>query len=125
MLHIMLIEDNTDLATMLQQILEWRGHQVVCGDGGQKGIQLLKEAENLPDVIICDLFMPDLSGHSVLNMVRSNQNWSKIPFVIMSASTSEKDRNEALSHGADDFLVKPFSMQDLDRVLGKWDKPAK
>jgi CheY-like chemotaxis protein len=122
MLEILLLDDNADLAIMLQQILEWRGHRVKFGQGGQIGLELLSKAETLPDVIICDLLMPDLDGYGVLTQVRENPDWAKIPFIIMSANVSVKDRHEALNRGANDYLVKPFSVKDLDRVLEKLGK---
>lgn len=120
-LNILLLEDNVDLAAMLIEILELRGHRVMYGQGGYAGIELLNTATTLPDIIICDLFMPDLDGHSVLKQVRANSRWNAIPFVIMSASTSERDRNTVMAKGADDFISKPFTIQELDRVLERWD----
>lgn len=71
-------------------------------------------------VIISDLSMPVMDGFDLLAHVRNTPEWAQIPFVIMSAHSSPDDRRNALEQGADEFLVKPFSLEDFQRVLQRW-----
>ncbi|MBZ0301136.1 MAG: response regulator [Anaerolineae bacterium] len=121
MTTVLLLEDNIDMLTMLAQVLAWGGYDVLTGRGGNEGITLLREAEELPSVIVSDLSMPDLDGYAVLHYVRTTPEWAEIPFVIMSAHSSPDDRRDALQRGADEFLVKPFNLDDFKRVLHRWD----
>lgn len=121
MTTVLLLEDNPDMLNMLAQVLEWGSYQVLCGRDGNEGIVLLRTANPLPDVIISDLSMPDLDGYGLLRYVRSTPEWAHIPFVIMSAHSSPDDRRSALQQGADEFLIKPFNLEDFQRVLQRWE----
>lgn len=121
MMSILLLEDNPDMLMMLRQVLEWGGYQVITGRDGTDGITALKQGESLPNIIISDLSMPEMDGFDVLRYVRSTPEWANIPFVIMSAHSSPDDRRNALNRGADEFLIKPFSLEDFQRVLQRWE----
>ena len=121
MTKVLLLEDNPDMLLMLAQVLEWGGYEVIKGRDGLEGIHLLKETEPLPSVIISDLSMPEMDGYSLLQNVRHTPEWADIPFVIMSAHSSPDDRRNALNQGVDEFLVKPFSLEDFQRVLRRWE----
>ncbi len=120
MTRVLLLEDNPDMLMMLGQVLEWGGYEVIKGRDGNEGITLLKETQPLPNVIISDLSMPAMDGYGLLRYVRETPEWAEIPFVIMSAHSSPDDRRNALAQGADEFLVKPFSLEDFQRVLERW-----
>ena len=119
MLTILLLEDNPELSHMLRQILEWRGYVVLGGTSGNEGLALLGEADSPPDLIICDLIMPDMDGPTFLRTIRDDDRWSSIPFVVMSASDSAEMEEEALAQGAQGYLAKPFGLEDLDKLLIK------
>lgn len=121
MTRVLLLEDNPDMLTMLAQVLEWGGYEVETGRDGNDGIALLESANPLPSIIISDLSMPNMDGFSLLQQVRSTPEWASIPFIIMSAHSSPDDRRSALEQGADEFLVKPFNLEDFQRVLHRWD----
>jgi CheY-like chemotaxis protein len=121
MTTVLLLEDNPDMLMMLAQVLEWGGYEVIMGRDGNEGITLLQQANPLPKVIISDLSMPDMDGFGLLRYVRNTPEWAEIPFVIMSAHSSPDDRRNALNQGADEFLVKPFSLEDFQKVLARWD----
>ena len=120
MTRILLVEDNADMLTMLAQVLEWGGHEVVAARNGMEGLQYLESEDSLPAVIISDLSMPELDGFGVLREVRNSPTWAEIPFIIMSAHSSPDDRRAALEQGADDFLTKPFNLDDFQKVLQRW-----
>jgi CheY-like chemotaxis protein len=120
MTKVLLLEDNPDMLSMLTQVLEWGGYDVIKGRDGAEGIALLQEADPLPSVIISDLSMPEMDGFELLQQVRATPQWAEIPFVIMSAHSSADDRRDALERGADEFLVKPFNLEDFQKVLRRW-----
>jgi CheY-like chemotaxis protein len=117
---ILLLEDNADMLTLLSQVLEWGGHQVIAGRNGTEGLALLSEIEAAPGLIICDMLMPGMDGTVFLEHIRSNPEWSNIPFVMMSARASEEDRSSLMSLGADGFLTKPFSLDEFNALLDHW-----
>jgi CheY-like chemotaxis protein len=120
MTTILLLEDNADMLAMLSQVLEWGGYTVWGGRSGQEGIDCLANATRLPDIIISDLLMPGMDGIAFLRHVRENPDWADIPFVMMSAYTSNAERQNAIQNGANDFLVKPFNLEDFQAVLNRW-----
>lgn len=121
MTRVLLLEDNVDMLSMLTQVLEWGGYEVIGGRTGREGVALLEEnAHRLPDIIISDLHMPDMGGLAFLDYVRGHEQWSEMPFVIMSAHSASQDRRQVEEHGANDFLIKPFNLDDFQAVLAKW-----
>lgn len=118
---ILILEDNQDMLTMLSQVLDWGGYEVIAGHNGLEGIKILEGLDMLPHLIISDLSMPDMDGFETLQHVRDTPEWADLPFVIMSAHSSPDDRRNALNYGADDFLVKPFNLEDFQRVLQRWE----
>jgi two-component system, sensor histidine kinase and response regulator len=123
MTTILLVEDNPDMLTMLTQVLEWGDeYKVIPGRSGLEGVDILSTLEILPDLIISDISMPEMDGLELLARVRSHPDWSSIPFVVMSARASADERRGAQERGADDFLVKPFSLEDFKRILERWQK---
>jgi CheY-like chemotaxis protein len=120
-LNILLLEDNKDLALMLRQMLEWKGHHVTHAFTGQEGVTLMQQMPFLPDLILCDLIMPAMDGIGFLQYVRANHGWARIPFVVMSADVHEGRHDVALRYGVDGCLIKPFSMEELHNVVGQWD----
>ncbi|MBZ0295221.1 MAG: response regulator [Anaerolineae bacterium] len=122
MTRILLLEDNADMLNMLAQVLEWGGYEVIPGRSGQVGIAVLEEGTRIPDIIITDLLMPEMGGLEFLDHVRNHPDWVELPVIIMSAHSSSQDRQEAMEHGADDFLVKPFNLEDFKDILAKWEQ---
>ena len=120
MTNILLVEDNADMLMMLTQVLEWGGYSVVSGRNGREGMKLLDNMGTPPDLVISDLLMPEMDGLEFLTTVRSTPQWSELPFVIMSAHSSSAERQSALATGADDFLVKPFNLDDFQKILSRW-----
>lgn len=120
-LHILLVDDNRDLSEMVCQMLEWQGHTVTYLDNGQAGLDWVNVRETPPDVILCDLLMPHVNGHTILRTVRNERRWLHVPFVMLSANVLEADQQAAFMAGADDYITKPFSMRRLTDVLSRWD----
>ena len=111
MITILLIEDDTVLRENTAELLELSNYNVITASNGKLGIEKAKHA--LPDVIICDIMMPKLDGYAVLEALSKNSNTKYIPFIFLSAKTERQDIRKGMNLGADDYITKPFSEDDL------------
>ena len=115
---ILLIDDNKDILENFTEYLEMEGYKILQANNGKRGLELAKEL--IPDLIICDVLMPDMDGHEVLRLLLESVQTNEIPF-IFSTSLSEKiDRSESLNLGADDYIVKPYAPETLLAMAKKW-----
>lgn len=105
---IIVIEDEVQIRRFLRTTLTAEGYQVVEAETGKQG--LTEAAMRKPDLIILDLGLPDMDGVEVIKGIRA---WSSVPVIILSARSQESDKISALDEGADDYLVKPFSVGEL------------
>ena len=108
---ILLIEDDTVLRENTAELLELSNYEVRTAANGKKGVQLAKEY--LPDVIVCDIMMPELDGYGVLEALSEDNVTKRIPFIFLSAKTERKDVRKGMELGADDYLTKPFKEAEL------------
>ncbi|MBD3637342.1 MAG: response regulator [Crocinitomicaceae bacterium] len=112
---IVLIEDNPEMRENIQEILELADYDVSAAENGKKGVDLVKEVK--PDLILCDIMMPELDGYGVLHMVSRNPETASIPFIFLTAKSEKDDFRKGMNMGADDYLTKPFDdIQLLDAV---------
>jgi two-component system, chemotaxis family, chemotaxis protein CheY len=119
MSHILLVEDNADMQRLLYDLLDFAGHQVTTGRTGLEALDVMENAASLPEFIISDLNMPRLDGLGLLETVRQHPRWKEIPFVIMSANVHDERLTDSVMVNLDGILPKPFSLDDLNSVLGK------
>lgn len=119
MSHILLVEDNPDMQTLLCELLQWGGHTVITGRTGQEALDVMQSTTTLPELIVSDLNMPRLDGIGLLEAVRHHPIWKAIPFVIMSANVHDERLTEAVLHELDGVIPKPFSLEDLSVVLSR------
>ena len=112
--HLLIIEDHPDVRNYLFQLLG-KEYEISLAKNGEDGIKLAKEL--VPNLIVCDLMMPDLDGYEVMENLKSDTLTSHIPFILLTAKASEEERMQALQKGADGFLVKPPNEQELHFVL--------
>lgn len=108
---ILLIEDDTALRENTAELLELANYRVMTAANGTSGISAAKE--NLPDIIICDIMMPEADGYEVLEVLSHHPETSHIPFIFLSAKTEHKEIRRGMNLGADDYLTKPFEEEDL------------
>jgi CRP-like cAMP-binding protein/CheY-like chemotaxis protein len=108
---ILIIEDNTDIRENVVEILELAGYTVFEADNGKAGVGLA--IKNLPDVILCDIMMPELDGYGVLYMLNKNPETAAIPFIFLTAKAERIDQRKGMEMGADDYLTKPFDDMEL------------
>ncbi len=111
MKRILLIEDDRALRENTEELLELSGYAVITAPNGKLGIQVAKE--NLPDIIVCDIMMPEIDGYGVLENLSADENTKHIPFIFLSAKTEHKEIRKGMDLGADDYLTKPFEEEDL------------
>lgn len=109
--HILVIEDEDALATLLQYNLEKEGYQVSVAGDGEEAMMLAEE--NNPDLVLVDWMLPKVSGIEVCRRLRGRQESRNIPIIMLTARGEEADRIRGLDTGADDYVVKPFSMTEL------------
>ncbi|GAB4475639.1 MAG: response regulator transcription factor [Anaerolineales bacterium] len=106
--HILVIDDEPQIQRALRTILTARQFKVSLASNGEEGLALAATAE--PDLIILDLGLPDMDGLEVCRQIRE---WSKVPIIVLSVRESERDKVMALDWGADDYLTKPFAIEEL------------
>lgn len=111
MKKILIIEDNTELRENTAEILELAGFDVVTAQHGKEGVRLAS-TEN-PDIIVCDIMMPELDGYGVKQMLSQNEHLKHIPFIFLTAKADKSDFRKGMGLGADDYLTKPFDESDL------------
>ncbi len=108
---ILIVEDEEDLATLLRYNLEAKGFEVFEANDGELATQLLQE--NPPDLILLDWMLPQISGIELCRRWRKDKKTSSIPIIMLTARGEETDRVRGLATGADDYVVKPFSVLEL------------
>jgi DNA-binding response OmpR family regulator len=111
MKSILVIDDNTDIRENTAEILELAGYKVFTAENGKKGAEIA--IGERPDVIICDIMMPELDGYGVLHLVRKNPETEYIPFIFLTAKTERSDFRKGMEMGADDYITKPFDEIEL------------
>lgn len=111
MQKILLIEDNLEMRENTAEILELANYKVFTAQNGKEGVKFAQE--NNPDLIICDIMMPELDGYGVLHMLSMNPQTSSIPFIFLTAKAEKTDYRKGMNMGADDYLTKPFDDMEL------------
>jgi two-component system KDP operon response regulator KdpE len=106
--HILVIDDETQILRALRTILTQKQFRVTVANRGEEGLALA--AANPPDVVILDLSLPDMDGVTVCGRLRE---WTQVPIIVLSVRDSEQDKVNALDQGADDYLTKPFGIEEL------------
>jgi two-component system phosphate regulon response regulator PhoB len=111
MAHIIVIEDEADLQRLLEYNLKQAGYTVSVAGRGQEGLRLAQQLK--PDLVLLDLMLPDVSGTEVCRTLKSQPETKAIPVVMVTARGEEIDRVVGFEIGADDYVVKPFSVREL------------
>ncbi len=111
MKRVLIIEDEKDLAELLAFNLEKEGFDVTCVHDGKLGLERVRA--DMPDLILLDLMLPGLLGTEVCKALRKDQRTAKIPIIMITAKGDEIDRVVGFEVGADDYIVKPFSMREV------------
>jgi len=111
MTQILVVEDDPNVRTLVIKLLKAEGFDVISATDGLVGVQLARANE--PDLIICDIMMPECNGYEVLEQLRQSPNTATIPFIFLSAKSDRTDLRQGMDLGADDYLTKPFKRVEL------------
>jgi len=108
---ILVIDDNTDIRENTAEILDLAGYKTLTAENGRKGVEAAMKEK--PDLIVCDIMMPELDGYGVLHLLRKNADTENIPFIFLTAKTERSDFRKGMEMGADDYVTKPFDDIEL------------
>ncbi|MDD2819781.1 response regulator [Flavobacterium petrolei] len=111
MSKILVIEDNKEIRDNIVEILELANYEVTVGKNGKQGLEIAMT--DIPDIILCDIMMPDLDGYDVLYLINKNAETSNIPFIFITSKSERLDLRKGMEMGADDYLTKPFGRLEL------------
>lgn len=121
---ITIIEDNHDVRENLAEILELSGYAVNTAENGKLGIRSVKEKR--PDLILCDVMMPELDGFGVLKILNQDPDLMQIPFMFLTAKSEKSDFRKGMGLGADDYITKPYDdVQLLEAIEMRLDKASR
>jgi len=108
---ILVVDDEVELVKVIRLRLKKEGYEIITAYDGEEGIN--KAKENIPDLMLLDIMMPKLSGHEVCGELKSDEKYKGIKIIIVTAKGGSEDERMARRLGADDYVTKPFSMDDL------------
>ena len=108
---ILIIENEDSLCSIISEMLAHENFDVIAAVNGKKGIELAQQ--EIPNLVICDVMMPELDGYGVLSILRQQPLTALIPFIFLTARCSKSDMRQAMELGADDYLTKPFNRAEL------------
>ena len=108
---VLIIEDNNDIRENIFEILQLADYTVYEAQNGKAGVELA--IQHKPDIILCDIMMPELDGYGVLYMLNKNPETANIPFIFLTARAERLDHRKGMEMGADDYLTKPFDDMEL------------
>jgi len=115
MAKILVIEDDLTIRTALLKMLSAENHEAIAAPEGQTGLDLAQKHQ--PDLILCDIMMPGCDGYEVLARLRQNPATASVPFIFLTAKTARQDIRQGMAMGADDYLTKPFTRQELMEAI--------
>ncbi|MFB2838422.1 response regulator transcription factor [Floridanema evergladense] len=108
---LLLIDDDPNLILLVKDYLEFRGYEVITAENGREALEVLEN--EIPDLIICDVMMPEMDGYTFVKNVRENPLTNWIPVLFLSAKGQSQDKVKGLNTGADVYMVKPFEPEEL------------
>lgn len=107
-LLVLVVEDDAPVRNLIGTTLKTHDYDYITATNGESAV--MQASSHNPDVVLLDLGLPDIDGVDVIRKIRS---WSEMPIIVISARTEDKDKIDALDAGADDYLTKPFSVEEL------------
>jgi DNA-binding NarL/FixJ family response regulator len=109
--RLLVVDDDPNLVLLVKDYLEFRGYEVVAASNGLEALEVMRRLT--PDLIICDVMMPEMDGYTFVQTLRSDRATDWIPVIFLSARGQTADRVRGLNAGADAYLVKPFEPEEL------------
>lgn len=121
--RILVIEDQEDVRENIAELLELSNYEVATASNGREGVKTALASP--PDLILCDIMMPEMDGYEVLYLIAKNPSTASLPFIFLTAKTEKSDFRKGMNMGADDYITKPFEEMELlgaiERRLEKYD----
>ncbi len=109
---ILLVEDNAELSDHIKFMLSEK-YNVITAGNGKEAINFLLQAEQMPDIIVSDMMMPEMDGFALLEKIKENNNFMHIPFIFLTAKNSDTEKITSIQNGAIDYILKPFNVEEL------------
>ena len=109
--RLLLVDDDPHMILLVKDYLEFRGYEVVTAENGREALEKLESF--MPDMIICDVMMPEMDGYAFVEHIRQEEHFGWIPILFLSAKGQSQDRVKGLKKGADFYMVKPFEPEEL------------
>ena len=113
---ILVVDDNVDSIMILRSILESQGYAVRTAQSGTDALSLL--SHEVPDLVLLDVMMPQMSGMEVLERIKTTHAWSKVPVIMVTAKIQDEDVMSGYQHGADYYITKPCTAKQLLYGIG-------
>ena len=111
MKRILVIEDEPEMRRNITTLLRFKDYQPIAAENGRVGIEIARREQ--PDLILCDVMMPELDGYGVLRSLQADAKLALIPFIFLTAKGEKDDLRSGMNLGADDYLTKPVGIDDL------------
>lgn len=115
---ILIVDDNDDIVTTYRVVLDRMGYEVAVARNGIECLEMIGEVE--PDLVLLDVLLPGLSGSEVCRSIKDTARTTDIPVIAITASVSGETRKRMSEVGADDFLLKPIDVSDINRVIKRF-----
>jgi CheY-like chemotaxis protein len=114
---ILVVENDPSLRRLTSQLLHLEGYEVVQAENGRYALEAL--ADQAPELVLCDLLMPEMDGRAVLRAMKQDPRWSTIPLVFLTASAAASDRENCIAEGAAGFVIKPYEQMGLLDLISR------
>jgi len=115
MKKILVIEDEPEMRRNITALLRYYDYQTIAAENGRVGVELARREK--PDLILCDVMMPELDGYGVLQALQTDASLARTPFIFLTAKGEKDDLRSGMNLGADDYLTKPVANADLVRAI--------
>src|SRR5262245_2165730 len=115
MKKILIIEDEPEMRRNLATLLRYHEYEPIVAENGRTGVALARREK--PDLVLCDVMMPELDGHGVLQALQQDADLALVPFIFLTAKGEKGDLRSGMNLGADDYLTKPVANADLVRAI--------
>src|SRR5262250_1952386 len=115
MKKILIIEDEPEMRRNIAALLRFKGYEPITAENGRVGVEMARRQQ--PDLILCDVMMPELDGYGVLRALQADPKLALIPFIFLTAKGEKDDLRSGMNLGADDYLTKPVANADLVRAI--------
>jgi DNA-binding NarL/FixJ family response regulator len=115
MKKILVIEDEPEMRRNITALLRYYDYEPIAAENGREGLEMARREK--PDLILCDVMLPELDGHGVLQAMQSDSDLARTPFIFLTARGEKEDIRSGMNLGADDYLTKPVANADLVRAI--------